>query len=169
MPTGEISKIEISRIWILVIIDVTTKCVLGYHVTLNPEYNSDDVLQTIRNSLVRWEPKTLTIPGLTGYSDNDGFPSSKIEGSFGAKWQEFTLDNGMANKADQVKKFVIDKLHANYCLGPVANPTRRGSVERFFKRLEEDFFHRLPSTTGSGPNDVKNKIQLIMLVNMIFK
>lgn len=41
MPSGEITKKEISRIWILAIIDVVTRCILGYYITFNPEYNAD--------------------------------------------------------------------------------------------------------------------------------
>lgn len=42
-------------------------------------------------------------------------------------------------------------------LGPVALPMRRGIIERFFKTLEENGFHRLPNTTGSEPKDPRRK------------
>lgn len=156
MNNGETTNTEISRIWILVVIDVVTRCILGYYVTLNPEYNSDDVIKTICNGLKKWEPKKITIPGIN-YAKGDGFPSTSNVESKDIRWQELYLDNGMANKSNRVKDFVVNKLHINYCLGPVGNPIRRPTVERFFKRLETELFHRLPSTTGSNPNDIKRQ------------
>jgi len=156
MPSGEIVQKEIPRPWVLTVFDVVTKCVLGYHITLNSEYNSDDVIETIVKSLKPWKRKSITIPDIT-YQEGDGFPNPLIAESINAKWQEFYLDNGMANKANNVKRLVIDKLHANYCLGPVANPIRRPYVERFFRRMETELIHRLPSTTGSSPSDVKRQ------------
>ncbi|MDA1570717.1 hypothetical protein PDK93_32455, partial [Bacillus cereus] len=41
--------------------------------------------------------------------------------------------------------------------GPVAVPIRRPIIERFFRTLEQNGFHRLPSTTGSHPKDTKRK------------
>ena len=39
--------------------------------------------------------------------------------------------------------------------GPVNMPERRQFVERFFGVLEENGFHRLPSTVGSNPSDAR--------------
>ena len=39
--------------------------------------------------------------------------------------------------------------------GAVATPESRGIVERFFKTMEEQCFHRLPGTTGSNVRDVR--------------
>lgn len=156
MPSGEITKKEISRIWILAVIDVVTRCILGYYITFNPEYNADDVIKTLTNSLQTWQPKEITVDGLS-YGEHDGFPSSQIPEAVNTRWLELYLDNGLANRAKRVKEFVTQKLHANYCLGPVANPIRRAHVERFFRRLEDDLIHRLPSTTGSNPSDVKRQ------------
>jgi putative transposase len=40
-------------------------------------------------------------------------------------------------------------------MGKAANPTRRPIVERLFKTLETNGFHRIASTTGSNNKDPK--------------
>ncbi|MFB8734746.1 hypothetical protein ACEQPO_15075 [Bacillus sp. SL00103] len=37
--------------------------------------------------------------------------------------------------------------------GPVRTPERRGIIERFFRTLEENGYHKLSTTTGSHPKD----------------
>ncbi len=41
--------------------------------------------------------------------------------------------------------------------GSVATPETRGIVERFFGTLEENGYHRVPSTTGSNIRDVRRE------------
>ena len=62
-PEGDEVIEAMYRIWLLVIIDVATRAILGHHLCLNKEYSSGDVLRCIRNAVVPWKPKTLTIPG----------------------------------------------------------------------------------------------------------
>lgn len=156
MPDGSIKPVVISRIWILAVLDVVTRCVLGYYITYGSEYSSDDVIKTIIQSMKEWQPKHLTIPNLK-YNDGAGFPNHTISEAKNARFKTFYLDNGMSNLGNRVKDFIIDKLHAAYCLGPVANPMRRGHIERFFRRLTEEVIQRLPSTTGSNPKDIKRQ------------
>lgn len=147
---------SINRIWILSIIDVATRCILGYHLCLQKEYSSDDVLMCIRNAIRPWEPRDLAIPELK-YSENSGFPSHIIgETRFGI-WDEFCYDNAKAN----LSKIVQDKLN-NYVgcsinMGPVATPIRRPHIERFFNTLEMNGFHRIISTTGNNPTDPRRR------------
>lgn len=57
-------------------------------------------------------------------------------------------------------------------MGPVAVPVRRPIIERFFRTLEQNTFHRLPSTTGSNPldpirnNAEKKPLNLIYLMSL---
>ncbi|MCM3575289.1 hypothetical protein M3172_18995 [Mesobacillus subterraneus] len=151
-PSGdEVTKV-LDRIWLLVIIDVASRAVLGYYISLNKEYNSNDVLQCVKKSIEPWKPLNLTIPGLK-YPPNGGLPSGLIKESMWALWDEFYYDNAKANLSiivrDRVKRIINCRVNA----GPIKSPTKRSLIERFFGILEENGYHRLPNTTGSNPKD----------------
>ncbi|CAI9396706.1 hypothetical protein ACTQ5K_23905 [Niallia sp. Sow4_A1] len=153
-PEGDEIIEVMNRIWILSIVDVATRAILGYHLCLNKEYSAHDVLMCIRNAIFPWKRKSLTIEGLN-YSERANFPSNLIpEASFGL-WDEFCYDNAKANIAKNVKEKLVDLIGCSINLGPVAIPVRRPIIERFFRTLEQNGFHRLPSTTGSNPKDPK--------------
>ncbi|WP_240452433.1 hypothetical protein [Virgibacillus sp. YIM 98842] len=155
-PEGDEVVEVMNRIWILSIVDVATRAILGYHLCLNKEYSSHDVLMCIRNAIFPWKKKSLTIVGLN-YSEKANFPSTLIpEASYGV-WDEFCYDNAKANLAKIVKEKLVDLIDCSINMGPVAAPVRRPIIERFFRTLEQNGFHRLPSTTGSNPQDPKRK------------
>lgn len=155
-PEGDEIVEVMNRIWILSIVDVATRAILGYHLCLNKEYSSHDVLMCIRNAIIPWKQKSLTINGLI-YSESANFPSNLIpEARFGI-WDEFCYDNAKANVAKIVKSKLTDLIGCSINMGPVAVPVRRPIIERFFQTLEKNGFHRLPSTTGSNPQDPKRK------------
>jgi len=155
-PEGDEIVEVMNRIWILSIVDVATRAIIGYHLCLNKEYSSHDVLMCIRNAIIPWKKKSLTIEGLN-YSEKANYPSRLIpEASFGL-WDEFCYDNAKANIAKNVKNKLIDLVGCSVNMGPVAVPVRRPIIERFFRTLEQNGYHRLPSTTGSNPQDPKRK------------
>jgi putative transposase len=155
-PEGDEIIEVMNRIWILSIVDVATRAILGYHLCLNKEYSAHEVLMCIRNAVFSWKRKSLTIKGLN-YSERANFPSNLIsEASFGL-WDEFCYDNAKANIAKNVKEKLVDLIGCSINMGPVAVPVRRPIIERFFRTLEQNGFHRLPSTTGSNPKDPKRK------------
>ena len=51
-PDGTPRYVTLSRVWILTIIDVSTRAIIGYHLCIETEYSSADVLQTIKNAIV---------------------------------------------------------------------------------------------------------------------
>lgn len=153
---GDIIEKTMSRIWILAIIDVATRVILGYHICLNTEYSSEDVLRCIDNAIRPKESVNLTIPGLK-YPDNGGFHSTAIPETRWAIWDEFLYDNAMANLSKIVTKNLTQIVKCNVNAGPAATPERRGIIERFFKTLESRGYHRLVSTTGSSIKDPRKK------------
>lgn len=155
-PNGNVVKKTLKRIWLLVILDAATNAVLGHLLCVKSEYSQMDVLQCMQNAIFPHEPKKFTIKGLQ-YPSEGSFPSLSISETQWAVWREFWMDNAKANLA----KNVVDKLTKTVgCFinaGPVASPLRRGIIERFFRTLEVNGYHLLPSTTGSNPNDPKRK------------
>jgi transposase InsO family protein len=71
-PLGFEQEFEIERIWLLVIIDVCTRAVLGYHLVLSREYSRYDVIKTIEQALTPHRPRTFTLPDV-GYGSAGGF------------------------------------------------------------------------------------------------
>ncbi|QYK67482.1 hypothetical protein KAI36_02632 [Paenibacillus sp. S02] len=46
-PEGDLFTEVVERVWLLVIVDVATRAILGHHLCVNKEYNKDDVLHCI--------------------------------------------------------------------------------------------------------------------------
>lgn len=155
-PEGDEIVTVIERIWLLAIIDVGSRAVLGYHVSFNKEYTSSDVLHCIRNSVIPWTPKKFTIPGLR-YSENAGFPSGMIPETNWAVWDEFLYDNAKANVSQIVKDRLKQVVKCRVNPGRIKTPIKRSHIERLFGLLEENGFHRLPTTTGSNPKDPRRQ------------
>jgi len=152
---GGYVKRHLERFWLLAIIDVFTRAILGYHVSLNSEYTADDVLLCVKHALTPWTPKTITIPGLS-YAKEAGFPSAIGNLSWVA-FEEFSYDNAKANLARKVLNKITTATGASINPGPVETPERRPFIERFFQTLEEAGYHRTPSTTGANPNDPRRR------------
>lgn len=148
---GSVQRI-IDRFWILAILEVVSRAILGYYVSLNREYNAHEVLLCVRNAITPWKRRGVTIPGLK-YPDHGGMPSEIIPDLAWALWQEFSYDNAKANLSDKVLNKLTRTVGCAINPGPVEAPERRALIERFFQTVEENGFHRLPSTTGSGPSD----------------
>lgn len=155
-PYGGIVQRLLERFWILVIIDVLSRAILGYCLSLRREYNSNDVLRCIKNAIVPWEEKKLTIPGLR-YSPAGGLPSGVIPKLRYALWDELLYDNAKANLADRSRQKLTLVVGCGVNAGQIDNPDRRSIIERFYKTLEENLYHRLPSTTGSSPTDPRRQ------------
>jgi len=151
-PEGDIVTLTLDRFWILTLIDIATRTVIGYSISLNKEYNASDVMQCVRNSVIPHTRVSLTISGLT-YHEVGGFPSEVFEEAKWAVWDVICYDNAKSHLSNLVQDRLKNLIGCISNLGPVALPTRRGIMERFFQTFEEIGVHRLPNTTGSNPND----------------
>lgn len=155
-PHGGVERRVLSRFWILCLIDVLTRVILGYTLCLRREYNSNDVLRCIKNSIVPWKPKVLTIPNLR-YSTTGGFPSGVIPKAEYALWDELLYDNAKAHLSERTRQKLLHVVGCDVNAGQINNPDRRAILERFFRTLEENGYHRIPSTTGSNPSDPRRQ------------
>ena len=153
-PLGFEQEFEIERIWLLVVIDVWTRAVLGYHVSLNREYSRYDVIRTIEAALEPHRRRVFTLPGV-GYGDCGGFPSEKLPELGYATWQWFKLDNAKANLAEDVRHALADFIGCFIDAGPAHTPDDRPYIERFFGTIASSLSSRLPGYTGSNPRDVR--------------
>ncbi|MBS4068161.1 MAG: hypothetical protein KGZ62_06140 [Sulfurimonas sp.] len=152
-PEGTEVDVLLDRLWLLAIIDRASSAVLAYGVIYSSEVSADDVLKVIRNAATqKWQPKTLTIPGLT-YPANGGLPSGVFEECSGAQWSVIMLDGALAHLAKSIHHTARQKLGFIVNWGPVGHFERRPNVERLFKQISDDIFMRLPSTTGCNPGN----------------
>ncbi len=155
-PKGEEIIDILNRFWLLTVVDVATRAIVGYHLSFNKEYNQEDVKKCFQSSILPWKSKTLTIPGLN-YSKNAGFPSSKFSEAEYGIWDEICYDNAKSHLSNEIKNLLTKQIGCSINMGPVAVPVNRPIIERLFRSIEENSFHRLPSTTGSNVLDPRRK------------
>ena len=153
-PFGFDVLLELGRIWILLILDVATRAVLGYALALGKEYSSEDVIEAVQAALTPHRARKLNIPGLH-YSATGGMPSAVIPETAYACWDWFRCDNAKAHLADHTLERLSDIIGCWPDFGPPHEPNERPFVERFFSLLSSHFAHRLTGTTGSHAKDVK--------------
>lgn len=143
------------RCYLLVAISTSARAALGFSLTAYNGYSRIDVLKCIQNVIMPKEKMEYTIDGLV-CPENGGFPDTAFPELEFALPNSIMFDNALAHLAVDV----LDSLQeigivANF--GPVAQPGRRGIVERFFETLEESGLHDLAVTTGSGPRDPRRR------------
>lgn len=155
-PEGDEFVQTIHRLYILTIIDVATRAILGYHISLGREYNQFDVLKCIKNAIEPRKKMTFSIAGLA-YPPNGGYHSLAIPETEWAVWDEILFDNAKSHLANMVRDKLKDTVGCDINFGSVGKPTRRSIIERFFNTLEQNGYHRLTNTTGSNPNDPRRR------------
>lgn len=160
IPTqfGEVIPKVIHRLWVIVIQEVTSRAILGYHLSIREECNVTDLLESIKMALSKWNPRKLNIPGLQ-YHEEAGYPSSYDPRLEGVMWKEFSVDEALINISSRVKS-KLKLLSGGTSEAVVLNrhvPDDRPFIERFFQTLEKGSFHRLPNTTGSGVDDPRRR------------
>lgn len=153
-PYGHFEERAVNRLWILVIRESLSGAILGYHVAYGLEYNQHEVSQCIKKSIQPWIPRKITTPGLS-YPTQGGMPSCVIKELEWATFQELLYDNAKANLANSVTRVLTEVIGSAANAGPVDSPERRAFIERFFGLFEENGFHRLPSTHGNSPQDIR--------------
>ena len=153
---GTVSKVVATRAWLIAVIDIATRCILGYSLSQEFNYDQYDVMDAIKNAII---PKTLldlTIEGLQ-YPSNGGFYSTAFSDFKYAVFDSIMLDNAKSHLSAYTVGKLVDELGCCVNYGSVATPETRGIVERFFGTLESRGFHMLPSTTGSDTKDPVRK------------
>jgi putative transposase len=153
-PFGLETTLEMNRIWILVLLDIVTRAVIGYALALGKEYNKDDVAAALQNALTPYRPRQFKIPTLS-IRNGGGFPSGVIPATEYACWDWFRFDGARSHiAADSLERLtqIVGCWPDN---GPAGEPDERPFVERFFHLVAAHFAHRLPGTTGSNPKAIE--------------
>lgn len=153
---GTVSRTIATRAWFLPVFDTATRCVIGYSVSQEFNYNQYDVIRAVRNAILPHEKMNFKVSGLS-YPENGGFPSDALPETRYAYFDRIMLDNAKAHLSSHVIDRITNTLKTTMDFGSVATPETRGIVERFFGSLETRGFHKMCMTTGSSIKDLKRK------------
>lgn len=156
-PFGLETILELNRIWILVLLDVATRCVIGYSIALGKEYNKDDVAAALQAALIPFKPRTYIIPGLS-IRAGGGFPSAILPATQYACWEWFKFDGAKSHIAIDTLERLTKVVGCWTDNGPAGEPDERPYIERFFHLVARHFAHRLPGTTGSDPKAIERAL-----------
>jgi hypothetical protein len=156
-PHGGAEPRMIHRLWVVVLEDVASRAILGYHLSLRRECAAEDVLRAVRCALTPWVPRELHFSN-EAYVPGAGLPSYRLPQLAGACWNEFSVDGALANTCARVESILREVVGAKIIKpqDPSSYSRRRSKddrpfIESFFGRLATGGFHRLATTTGSSP------------------
>jgi putative transposase len=156
-PFGFDTLLELTRIWILVLLDVASRAVIGYKLALSKEYNKDDVAGALQAALTPFRPRQYKIPGLA-IRQGGGYPSAVLPQIEFACWEWFRFDGAKSHLASDTLTRLNQIVGCWPDNGPAAEPDKRPFIERFFHLVAENFAHRLPGTTGSSPKSIERAL-----------
>lgn len=158
-PHGGHELRKIHRLWVIVLLDVASRAVLGYHLSLRRECAAEDVLRAIKRALSPWTPRKLHF-SQNAYAEGAGLPSFVAPHLSGACWDELSVDGALANICERVENALKEVVGCRLLKpqGADSYTSRRSKddrpfIEAFFGRLAAGGFHRLAPTTGSRPAD----------------
>ncbi len=151
----------VHRLWVTVLVEVVSRVVLGYYLTMRKEVSKDDVLRAIKMSLSSWKPKRLSFSDQP-YKDGAGFPSKYGPEYTSLCWDETSVDGALAETCKHVKDALRDAVKSTL-LDPTNSFAIRRSkddrpfIEAYFRTLAGRGFQRLSNSTGGKPQDRKGK------------
>ncbi len=153
-PLGFETVVELHRIWILVIIDVFSRAVLGYCLALGREYNKDDIANCLQSALKPESRRTFAIPNLSP-REGAGLPGVVYPEVCFACWDWFRMDGAKSHFAENTLLRLNQVVGCWTDNGAPAEPNSRPFIERFFALIAKHFAHRLPGTLGSDPTAIE--------------
>lgn len=157
-PSGAEHSVQVERAWLLVIIDVATRCVLGWHLAFGKECNRHDVIEAFRRAVLPATRPNLTIPGAR-LLDAGGYVSTRLEQTRYALWRQVRLDNARAHLSAAALELMCDTLGAQVDFGPAYEPDDRPFIERYFGTVVQTFSRRLPGAIE--PRGTADKARLL--------
>ncbi|CAN7765087.1 hypothetical protein LJR039_007269 [Pseudorhodoferax sp. LjRoot39] len=147
----------IHRLWVIVVIEVATRAVLGFLLSLGKEVSAVDVLRTLKCALTTWHRPELSF-GDHAYLDAANLPSGHHEAYAGLCWEELSVDGALAETC-----MTVETKHQAAVGGRLVHPKNgfsvrrslddRPFVETFFRTLTTRALNRLSNSTGSKPDD----------------
>lgn len=153
---GFLEKI-IHRLWVIVLLEITSRAVIGYYLSLRREVSKDDVLRAIKGALTLWVQRQVTFCE-EPYKPGAGLLSVLGPGYIGLCWDETSVDGALAETCQHVRQS-LEEVVRSKLLDPSNSFSKRRSkddrpfIETFFRHLAALGFQRLSNTTGARPDD----------------
>lgn len=156
-PTGGYAQKIVHRLWVVVILEVTSRAVLGYHFSMRKEVSKVDVLRALKMALTKSKRLPITF-GDHAYLPKANLPSAASEKFIGACWDETSVDGALAETCKHVKQVLKDVVGSDLLAPENSFAVRRSKddrpfIETFFRTLGQRGFQRLSNTTGGKPSD----------------
>jgi len=151
----------VHRLWVVVVLEVVSRAVLGYYFSMRREVSKDDVLRAIKRSLSHWPQRQVSF-GDTPYLPSAGLLSSLGDEFVGLCWDETSVDGALAETCAHVRSVLHDVVGSEL-LTPETSFSRRRSkddrpfIETFFRNLAGHGFQRMSNTTGAKSQDRKGR------------
>lgn len=157
-PLGIERIFETERVWVLAIIDVATRCILGYTLGLQRECSRYDVIATLRHALTPAETPRITLAGLS-LSPAGGLVTQAVPSTQHACWRHIRLDNARAHLATTSLDVLCEALGCVADFGPAYEPDDRPFIERFFGTLTHTLSRRLPGGLPNKPAPSSSRLR----------
>lgn len=151
----------VHRLWVIVVLEVISRAVVGYYFSMRREVSKDDVLRALKRSLSRWSMRPVSFCD-TPYSPGAGLLSAAGSEFTGLCWDETSVDGALAETCEQVRDALRDAVGSTL-LDPKTSFSKRRSkddrpfIEAFFRNLAGQGFQRLSNTTGSKPQERRGR------------
>lgn len=165
--TGEgIVRIKVSRLWLIALIETKSTAVLGYTISLGPNYSASDVARAVRSSLVPWRARKLSVSTIA-YKPGECLPNSLDPALSYVCYDELWLDNAKSHLSDLFLSVLERTVNAVPVFGPRKSPNVRPHIEMLFDLIEEAGIHPLEGTTGSNPKDARRDDRHVLSLNLV--
>jgi hypothetical protein len=150
---GQRLVLPMERLSLCLLASVQPKCILGYNLSLRSRVSTSDFLEAMSNFLTPWVPWTFKALPELSYRKGAGFPNGVVPGfKEGMRIGLLRIDNDLTHFGDAVLLYMKRLLGLNIEFGKVRRWITRAAVEQTFSELQQHI-SKLPSTTGSGPQD----------------
>lgn len=143
---------QISRLWLIALLENKSSAVIGYSISLGRNYNASDVTRAVQSSLVPWRPRKLTLSTIS-YKPGECLPNALMPELSYVCYDELWLDNAKSHLSDLFLTMLERTVNAVPVFGPKGSPNVRPNIEMLFDLLEEAGIHCLAGTTGANPKD----------------
>jgi transposase InsO family protein len=151
--SGVSIDLESERLFVITLIDVCTRVVIGWHLVPAPQYDHHDVLAALQDALTpRHRRQEFLIPGMR-YLPGAGFVADVLPELAYACWDVLKLDNAASHLTEDAFEPICRFVGCRMKAGPVGEPTGRPFIERFFGTLTDRMSRKVQGTTGRSPKD----------------
>ncbi|CAM5791581.1 hypothetical protein CCAE64S_02817 [Castellaniella caeni] len=160
-PTGGYVQKIVHRLWVIVILEVISRCVLGYHFSMRKEVSKTDVLRAIKTALTRWKRPPISF-GEHAYLSGANLPSGDSEDFVGVCWDQTSVDGALAETCKPVIRVLADAVGSELIQPKNSFSARRSKddrpfIETFFRTLGTRGFQKISNTTGGKPSDKRGR------------